>query len=174
MFIVWLHHHRDLNLSLSLHPTDWVELHLYSARIGVPQLQNATMDILQDLYVQRDWFIVSSDIVELIFADSGSESLTGLRKWCVAMATSALLRHQCGAAEVASVLRSRNFSECFLSYLQHSAQYRPGISLLEEDPRQRELVCDRDSDFLRLPSGFPRCYFHSHWVLECLECNSGT
>ena len=172
MFVTWLYCHCDLNISMSSCPKDWVELHLYAVELGLPQLQDATMDVLQDLYLERDWIVVSPDIWELVSTNNGLKSVGGLRKWCVAMTISALLKHQCKASELAPIFLRGGFAEDFLSYLQHSIRYSPGVSLLDEDPRQREPISNLDSDFMRLPSGFPRCFFHSHWILECSDCSN--
>ncbi|KAI1316412.1 hypothetical protein F5Y16DRAFT_393141 [Xylariaceae sp. FL0255] len=162
LFHAWLH--EQLDVSLSGCPKDWIELHLYAATNGIIRLQDDSMDMVQDLFLQEGSLAVPRELVELVFAQ-GESKVPTLREWCVAMAIRALKEDQCSAKDLASLLQHHSFAQEFSKYLYHVASNPLGIYLFE-DPRKR-IARDYDKQYLRLPLGFPGCYFHSHGQERC-------
>lgn len=67
----------------SLH-WDLVNLHLFAAEIGLPPLQDAAIDALQDLHLMGDWD-VSAALVAFVYGACDAAAACRLRKWAVAM-----------------------------------------------------------------------------------------
>ena len=69
-----------------------VKLHLFAALTAVPALQDAALDVLQDLYLRRDWDM-SPGFLRFLYAECDARSAARLRKWAVAMLAWTLSHH---------------------------------------------------------------------------------
>lgn len=63
---------------------NFVRLHLFAALVKLPDLQDISMDALQDLYLRCDWE-VSPRFVSFLYDECVPEEAFRLRKWAVAM-----------------------------------------------------------------------------------------
>ncbi|KAK4132274.1 hypothetical protein BT67DRAFT_451075 [Trichocladium antarcticum] len=173
MFVLWLRQQRRFPLSIdhairTLSPderrtlrTNLIRLHLFAATIDLPALQDAAMDMLQDLYLRLDWDM-SARVLAFLYGDCDAQPAVRLRRWAVAMLAWTL--H--GADKAAALAGPAE--TLFAAHPALRADYRvylDKMALGRADVRVK-------NPQLRLPAntldsggrlfGFRQCTFHSH------------
>lgn len=99
LFVEWVHspdtfrghldkvvssaHKKGEQASLEMH---WaiIHLHLFAAQLSLDMLRDASIDAIQDLYLQYDWD-VPPKLVTYLYTECETEPSIRLRRWAVAM-----------------------------------------------------------------------------------------
>lgn len=154
--------------SLDIH---WaiIHLHLFASQLSLSDLQDASMDAIQDLYLKYDWDVPPKLIIYL-YTECEAEPSIRLRRWAVAMVAFRLaVGSQLKFPEQDSTnLDPNQFYALFQSLSEFSADYAQHIKYMKESGHDIELKNPQ----LRMPEneesndgqfyGFRQCSFHSH------------
>ncbi len=140
-----------------------VRLHLFAARIDLPELQDAAIDALQDVYLRGD-LDVSPRFLAFLYGECDAEHAFRLRKWAVAMTAWAL--HGCNVDRDPAL--TSQFDRLFATYKDLAEDYRIHLEKMAQSKADVRIKNPQ----LRLPMnklrsgerffGFRQCSFHSH------------
>jgi len=156
-----------------------VKLHLFAADINMPALQDASMDLLQDLYLRCDWD-VSPRFIAFLYGECGAGSAFRLRKWAVAMVAWTLSNTDpCSSSVARDVVALGSdegdtaptvaaFQALFRRHPHFQAEYSAHVAKAKENRTNIRVKNPQ----LRIPAnrlrnderhfGFRQCSFHSH------------
>ncbi|KAM0522318.1 hypothetical protein ACHAPE_001907 [Trichoderma viride] len=125
--------------SLDIH---WaiIHLHLFASQLSLSDLQDASMDAIQDLYLKYDWDVPPKLIIYL-YTECEAEPSIRLRRWAVAMVAFRLaVGSQLKFPEQDSAnLDPNQFYALFQSLSEFSADYTQHIKYMKESGHDIEL-----------------------------------
>ncbi|CAK7229310.1 hypothetical protein SBRCBS47491_007202 [Sporothrix bragantina] len=144
-----------------------VRLHLFAALVDIPELQDAVMDALQDLYLRFDWPATPA-LLQFLYLEADPVAACRLRKWAVAllawtMATSASTSDtpENNRPSQKSLQRLATLPGLHADYSAHRRKMQASrASVRIKNPQLRipsNQLCREDRHF-----GFRQCSFHSH------------
>jgi hypothetical protein len=188
-FVTWLHEpesfrrHLDEAINTAAKRNDassqrlhWslVRLHLFAVQIALPELQDAAMDAIQDLYLGCNWD-VTVGFVRYLYGMCDARTSTRLRRWTVAMvswsvaggAPSGGAGGGCGDDDDFCSDPTR-FDCLFGRYPEFEADYAVHARMMKSSKIDMRIKNPQ----LRIPAnklrsderhfGFRQCSFHSH------------
>ncbi|ROT39749.1 hypothetical protein SODALDRAFT_339177 [Sodiomyces alkalinus F11] len=179
LFTVWLHqkdgfrHHLDdmINLVSDAPETvsdrfHWslVDLHIFAARHDLDQLQDLSVDALQDLYLRCNWD-VTPQFITFLFGERGARDTMRLRRWATAMVAWLLAA---SPSEPRDNIEPSSFHALFQLYPDFHVEYTLHVAKLKKGKLDARIKNPQ----LRIPAnrlrnderqfGFRQCSFHTH------------
>ncbi|PNP46647.1 hypothetical protein TGAMA5MH_01592 [Trichoderma gamsii] len=154
--------------SLDIH---WaiIHLHLFASQLSLSDLQDASMDAIQDLYLKYDWD-VPPKLIAYLYTECEAEPSICLRRWAVAMVAFRLAvgSQPTFPEQDSTSLDPNQFYALFQSLSEFSADYAQHIKYMKESGHDIQVKNPQ----LRMPEneesndgqfyGFRECSFHSH------------
>ncbi|KAL2756792.1 hypothetical protein ACRALDRAFT_2041391 [Sodiomyces alcalophilus JCM 7366] len=179
LFTVWLHtregfrRHLDdmINLVSDAPETvsdrfHWalVDLHIFAAQHDLDQLQDLTVDALQDLYLRCNWDVTPQFII-FLFGERDARETMRLRRWATAMVAWLLAG---GPSEPRDNVEISSFQALFELYADFHVEYTLHVAKLKKGKLDARIKNPQ----LRIPAnrlrnderqfGFRQCSFHTH------------
>jgi hypothetical protein len=142
-----------------------VRLHLFASSLGIPVLQDAAMDAVQDLYLKRDWDVTPRFIAFLYEQCTAASSLR-LRRWAVGMVAFSLSSANTLDRSEGSV--PSQFRRLLGLHADFMAEYKghvrkmtaSGLDLRVKNPQLRIPANSLRNEERRF--AFRQCAFHTH------------
>lgn len=141
-----------------------VDLHIFAAQHDLDQLQDLSVDALQDLYLRCNWDVTPEFII-FLFGERDARETMRLRRWATAMVAWLLAG---GPSDPREAVEPSSFQALFEPYPDFHVEYTLHVAKLKKGRLDARIKNPQ----LRIPAnrlrnderqfGFRQCSFHTH------------